>query len=516
MKTLGLDCIRKDTSDGFSPSVCAVRFDAPGGKLRQPHRTPDGFLYADAIFARDGVLEYYQADGTVRKELRLPEENAAKHTLYAAVPLTLEHPPALLTPDTAQQYTKGFTLSETAYDTKGGFVRGAIMAYDSALIEGIEKGDSLETSAGYTCIPAYLCKRRNEPGVWRGEKYDSIQELASVNHVCTTRAGRAGKTVRVLMDSLSHQWDMAYQIDLASSDSNYEPSTKYFDLGGNNRVSTTANTVPVEIGKVTYNLDSAIAPVVSDRLEKLDALAAEKQEWEQQRQEITEKLDSLQEKFNSLTTEKERLEGRCDHYEEVCDSSLALLEQEGYRYDADKGEFYFDGEDSEENYMDTKEEDEDEEDYLDMKYKKDMKHKKKEEEEDYLDMDDMEEEEEKKDSISDVLVAIKEAETVCSSFKYESHMDSVVEVQKGVIAAIYPDLKLDDKSVDWIAGRYEGIKEMTTKAIDTRTDSSVDYTRELSEIVKRADNRQQTSDLPESELARMDNINKPLMMSKDS
>ena len=66
------------------------RYDrAPLGRSR---RTDEGFLITPAHLTRTGVLEYLNPDGSVRRELRLPEDVFAPASLetYALKPVTRE------------------------------------------------------------------------------------------------------------------------------------------------------------------------------------------------------------------------------------------------------------------------------------------------------------------------------------------------------------------------------------------------------------------------------------------
>ena len=81
-------------------------------------------------------------------------------------------------------------------------MRGVILCYDSEAIDKIVNGKAVEISTGYTC------KLRRETGTWQGERYDAIQEVIDVNHVCTTadtadelykREVKANKIVSALM-----------------------------------------------------------------------------------------------------------------------------------------------------------------------------------------------------------------------------------------------------------------------------------------------------------------------------
>lgn len=172
----------------------ALRFDR--ATYAKPTRTHQGFLRLDATFARTGILEYRRADGSVRRELRLPEECFAAETLasHEMAPLTLEHPPErVVTPDNAQRLTVGFVAPGVAKD--GSLVRGSLIVTDAKAIRAIESRDYEQLSGGYSC------DTEETPGVWEGKPYDAIQRNVRINHMALVKKGRAGDAVRVHLDS---------------------------------------------------------------------------------------------------------------------------------------------------------------------------------------------------------------------------------------------------------------------------------------------------------------------------
>jgi hypothetical protein len=57
--------------------------------------TPEGFLRIPAAVTRVGVFNYKQPDGSVIRELRLPEEvfNPDSLSSLKSIPITNDHPP---------------------------------------------------------------------------------------------------------------------------------------------------------------------------------------------------------------------------------------------------------------------------------------------------------------------------------------------------------------------------------------------------------------------------------------
>ena len=84
-------------------------FRADSGQLLKQHRTDEGYLRVDGYFTRAGVFKYYNSDGSIRKELRPPEEVFAKDSLatFAGKPLTDEHPKEFCDPDNVEDLQIG-------------------------------------------------------------------------------------------------------------------------------------------------------------------------------------------------------------------------------------------------------------------------------------------------------------------------------------------------------------------------------------------------------------------------
>lgn len=168
-------------------------------------KTPEGFLRVKAHFARTGLQRYRNPDGSIRVELRPEEEVARKDAILSlgGLPVTLEHPPELLTPDTAAQYQKGATGSRIEYDD--GFVTGTITLTDREAIEAVERKDAREISVGYRV------EYDPTPGVFEGQRFDGVQRKISGNHVAVVRRARGGPELRIHMDAADV--DCAFSVD---------------------------------------------------------------------------------------------------------------------------------------------------------------------------------------------------------------------------------------------------------------------------------------------------------------
>ncbi len=176
-----------------------TRFDA--GELTKAVRTPQGFLRAPAIATRTGVLSYRFPDGSVRRELRHPEDVFAADSLatLAGVPFTDDHPNVrdpsvmLLTPENVSDFMVGYTGDQvTQVDDK--FVGCTVTITDAGMIDNVE-GGKVEVSCGYTC------DHEEVPGTFDGQPYDVRQRNIVYNHLAGVKRGRAGPDVRLRLDA---------------------------------------------------------------------------------------------------------------------------------------------------------------------------------------------------------------------------------------------------------------------------------------------------------------------------
>ena len=164
------------------------RFDSI--PLSDTYFTPEGYLIDNPILTRVGIFEYHNPDGTIRRELRLPEEVFAAESLasYKGKPVILTQEAGLVDVDNVQQEHIGTILSEGIQD--GDNVRAQIVIHDA---ESLDYG-LRELSLGYTQTPD------ETPGVWNGQPYDAIQRNIQINHLALVEKARAGEQARLNID----------------------------------------------------------------------------------------------------------------------------------------------------------------------------------------------------------------------------------------------------------------------------------------------------------------------------
>jgi hypothetical protein len=170
------------------------RFDF-AGTFRKPEKTSQGFLRADALPTRTGVFVYRKPDGSLFRELRLPEEVFHPDSLKSLelAPLTDDHPPEPITPTNVGTYQIG-TMGENP-QPHGKHVKSSIQVTQADAIRKLDNREKDQLSGGYTC------RLELTPGIYEGERYDAIQRDIRYNHVALVQAGRAGPENRIRLDS---------------------------------------------------------------------------------------------------------------------------------------------------------------------------------------------------------------------------------------------------------------------------------------------------------------------------
>lgn len=160
--------------------------------LDQTYYTPEGYLIDRPILTSTGIFEYINPDGSVRKELRLPEDVFDPESLksYKGRPIIITHDAGLVTKDNVQGNQIGTILTE-GYRS-GDDVRAEIIIHDT---DGMKKAGLKELSLGYNL------DLDETPGEWNGQHYDAIQRNIRINHLALVREARAGEQARLNIDS---------------------------------------------------------------------------------------------------------------------------------------------------------------------------------------------------------------------------------------------------------------------------------------------------------------------------
>jgi hypothetical protein len=169
--------------------------DAPAWMTEAFTKTPEGYLKGKACVTSIGVFPYLMADGTVVRELRLPDDVFAEDSLesYKLKPVTNDHPDEKVTAENVKQYQVG-NLGENPMNRDNVFLTIDMIIQDATAIADIMAGKRA-LSVGYDA------EIENSPGVFGGMAYDCIQRKIRANHVAVVDRARQGDQARIRLDS---------------------------------------------------------------------------------------------------------------------------------------------------------------------------------------------------------------------------------------------------------------------------------------------------------------------------
>ena len=153
--------------------------------------TPEGYLKDNPVVTSVGIFEYGNPDGSIRRELRLPEDVFEPESLasYKGKPIIITHDAGLVTKDNVQDYQIGTILSNGYRDHDD--VKAEIIIHNT---DEMKDCGLKELSLGYNL------ELDETPGVWNGQKYDAIQRNIRINHLALVREARAGEQARLNID----------------------------------------------------------------------------------------------------------------------------------------------------------------------------------------------------------------------------------------------------------------------------------------------------------------------------
>ena len=166
-----------------------IRCDAM--PMIRAEETPEGYIEDRPILTSTGIFEYHNPDGSIRKELRLPEEVFEKESLesYRGKPVVITHDAGLIDKENVHRNQIGTILS--VGEKSGNDVRADIIIHDT---NEMKHSGLKELSLGYNL------DLEEVPGTWHGEHYDAIQRNIRINHLALVREARAGERARLNID----------------------------------------------------------------------------------------------------------------------------------------------------------------------------------------------------------------------------------------------------------------------------------------------------------------------------
>ena len=299
------------------------RFDAldPGRWMTTPFtRTTDGFLTGRAIVTSIGVFTYRNKDGTMTRELRLPEEvfDPASLATMKLKPVTLDHPDEKVTPENTSELQVGNLGSNPTTTNQEMDYGGRSTPYEKlsdglhvAVDMTIQRENAIEEvlngkralSMGYECeIEAA------EPGaVWCGITYDCIQRNIRYNHCAIVDAARAGDAARIRLDSKDAAINDYFGIHLDSGDAIQVKSPRKQDgeNKNNNQEETVMKKIRLDSG-VEYEGDEGLINAYLSEKKRADAAETKTDAAEKEHQKAVSALEGERDTYHDRADKAEK------------------------------------------------------------------------------------------------------------------------------------------------------------------------------------------------------------------
>jgi len=249
-------------------------------------RTDNGFLRVPVFATRAGIFNYRLPDGTVRRELRHPDDvfKADSMDTLRSVPFTNRHPSELVDAKNVKQFMVGVVSDKVTREDV--YIAADAIIMDEQAIKDVEKGGIREVSCGYKCDVL------DEPGEWNGQPYDARQSNIRYNHLAMVPRGRAGRSVRLRIDSEDAELvrDGEPPIDRDSKPNGGRTMTK------------------VRVDGVEYEASETLAAAITRSLEKRDSdLATAKSKLESAKADSKKEIDEVQAKYDQASEELKKV-----------------------------------------------------------------------------------------------------------------------------------------------------------------------------------------------------------------
>lgn len=277
--------------------------------------TAEGFLKGRAIVTSIGVFTYKRKDGTVQRELRLPEDVFSPKTLDSMKlkPVTLNHPAELVTQDNAKELQVG-SLGDNPSWTKEWHNRSWEEVTDGincAIDMIITRKDAVNAvlngkqalSMGYTCDLEMA-----EPGAtWCGVEYDFIQRNIRYNHCAIVDSARVGDNAKI-------------ELRVDSDDAVLEDMVTKLD-GGTNMLKK------INLDGIDYEAEESVIKALHKAEERADKAEKERDDACGEKKTMDKKVADMEKKVTEFEKRISELEAERDTANEKADSAEKKLEE---------------------------------------------------------------------------------------------------------------------------------------------------------------------------------------------
>lgn len=253
-------------------------------EIKRAYYDNDGFLIVDAIVTRTGVFTYVNEDGTLRKELRHPNDIFKQASLKTMemLPITFLHPvEKTVNADNSTRLSKGFTGQDVTIDGKHISIR--LKVTDQETITAVENGIQ-ELSLGYTVTLL------DEAGEYDNEQYTHRQTECIYNHLAIVPEARAGAEARIKLDA-------AYFVQQIKTTNTIRIDGEKPSQSINHPTTKESRMKKFTIDSIEYDAAPEVVNFAKRQKERADAAEGKIVELQSKLDEATAKADTAEEKL---------------------------------------------------------------------------------------------------------------------------------------------------------------------------------------------------------------------------
>jgi len=280
-----------------------IRFDA--GSIDRIIETREGFLKGDSVITRTGVFTYVNQDGTLRKELRHPDDVFSLDSLNSLemIPITNDHPSVMIDSNNVKRLSVGTTGENVRPDGK--YLVSSVIITDQVAIDAVNSGKR-QLSLGYTV------DLKKDAGEYDGERYDYRQTNIRYNHLALVTTARAGSNAKLKFDSV----DCDFAIELKN---NIKNNTNKDSLKNKEKIMSIENMVKVDCGD-GLNYDSS--PEVANKVKNL---SRKNTVVTQKYDAAVVNVDGLKKTIATLTAERDDVKEKFEKLEKLDNSDAVKV-----------------------------------------------------------------------------------------------------------------------------------------------------------------------------------------------
>ena len=266
-----------------------LRYDK--GEIRRAIFTPEGFLKVDAICTRTGVFRYANPDGSLRRELRHPDDVLKQDSLRTLemIPITLLHPAEKIV-DSSNSVTLSKGMTGESVQVDGKFIKNRLLIMHQDAINAVVNGVQ-ELSLGYAVNLV------EEAGEYDGERYDFRQTEIEYNHLAIVPSARAGSDARIILDGTDAAQDI--EVNNVRMDDLKLPTARKID-SQSPIIKRRKRMDKIKLDGIEYDSAPEVINALNKSTVKIDGLEKQVEALTQEKSTMQANFDSMKEKLDAL------------------------------------------------------------------------------------------------------------------------------------------------------------------------------------------------------------------------